>query len=88
MSVTRARGSRRRLDPVRCLVEPDYELVSDRGGIVFRGFPIESSSRALKTAGLAIEALREPPLPGVESYRRIRVPLLRWWRAVESASRG
>lgn len=74
------------------LVEKDYELVSDRNGIVFRfasrRFPLESYSRALEAAGLGIEALREPPLPGIESHRRARMPLFLLWRAVRVASRG
>ena len=74
------------------LEEAEYELVSDRNGIVFhfvsRRFPLESYSRALESAGLAIEALREPPLPGAESHRRARVPLFLLWRAVKLAGRG
>jgi SAM-dependent methyltransferase len=73
------------------LDETDYELVSDRNGIVFRfvsrRFPLESYSRALECAGLAIEAVREPPLPGVESHRRIRIPLFLMWRTVRVAIR-
>ena len=68
------------------LQEGDYELVSERNGIVFhfvsRRFPLESYTRALERAGLAIEALREPPLPGVDRHRRTRIPLFLLWRAV------
>ena len=50
------------------LEESTYEIVSDRGGIRFRfrcrRFPLESYARALERAGLAIEVLREPRLPG------------------------
>lgn len=71
------------------LAETDYELVSDRNGIVFRfvsrRFPLESYSRALERAGFAIEAVREPPLPGVESHRRTRIPLFLMWRTVRVA---
>jgi SAM-dependent methyltransferase len=75
-----------------CLAEADYELVSDRSGIVFRfasrRFPPESCSRPHEATGLAIEALRERPLPGVESHRRTRMPLFLLWRAVKVAGRG
>src|SRR6478735_7683699 len=68
------------------LQEGDYELVSERNGIVFhfvsRRFPLESYTRALERAALAIEALREPPLPGVDRHRRTRIPLFLLWRAV------
>lgn len=71
------------------LAETDYELVSDRNGIVFRfvsrRFPLESYSRALERAGFAIEAVREPPLPRVESHRRTRIPLFLMWRTVRVA---
>ncbi len=74
------------------LAEADYELLSDRNGIAFRfasrRFPLESYSRAHEATGLAIEALREPPLPGVESHRRMRMPLFLMWRAVKVAGRG
>ena len=74
------------------LLEADDELVSDREGIVFRfasrRFPLESYSRALESGGLALEALREPPLPGADSHRRTRVPLFLLWRAVKLAGRG
>ena len=74
------------------LAEADYERVSDRNGIVFRfasrRFPLEAYSRAHEAAGLAIEALREPLLPGVESHRRTRMPLFLLWRAVKVAGRG
>jgi SAM-dependent methyltransferase len=69
------------------LEEADHELVSDRNGIVFnflsRRYPLESYARALEGAGLAIEALREPPLPGVDRHRRTRMPLFLLWRAVK-----
>lgn len=69
------------------LEEAEYELVSDRDGIVFhfvsRRFPLESYARALEGAGLAIEAVREPPLPGVHRHRRTRMPLFLLWRAVK-----
>lgn len=69
------------------LVEADYELVSNRNGIVFhfasRRFPLESYSRALEAAGLTLEAVREPPLPGVDRHRRTRMPLFLLWRAVK-----
>jgi SAM-dependent methyltransferase len=68
------------------LAESTYEIASDRDGIAFRfacrRFPLESYSRALERAGLAIEALREPPLPGAEVHRRTRIPLFLLWRAV------
>jgi SAM-dependent methyltransferase len=68
------------------LAESGYELASDRDGISFRftcrRFPLESYSRALERAGLAIDALREPPLSGVEAHRRTRIPLFLLWRAV------
>lgn len=74
------------------LDEADYELVSDREGIVFRfasrRFPLESYSRALEVGGLALEALREPPFPGAESHRRTRVPLFLLWRALKLEGRG
>ena len=47
-----------------------------------RRFPLESYARALERAGLAIEALREPPLPGVDRHRRTRIPVFLLWRAV------
>ncbi len=69
------------------LEEADYELLSDRDGIMFRfasrRFPLESYSRALEAAGLAITALREPPLPGAAVDRRTRIPLFLMWRAVK-----
>lgn len=69
------------------LAEAEYELVSDRNGITFhfvsRRFPLESYARALESAGLAIEAMREPPPPDVERHRRTRVPLFLLWRAVK-----
>jgi hypothetical protein len=73
------------------LQEADYELVSERNGIVFhfvsRRFPLESYARALEGAGLAIEALREPPLPGVDRHRRMRMPLFLLWRTVKLETR-
>jgi len=69
------------------LQEGDYELVSERNGIVFhfvsRHFPLESYAGALERAGFAIEALREPPLPGVDRHRRRRIPVFLLWRAVK-----
>jgi SAM-dependent methyltransferase len=69
------------------LEEADYGFVSERNGIVFqfasRRFPLESYARALERAGLAIEALREPPLPGFDRHRRTRMPLFLHWRAVK-----
>jgi hypothetical protein len=74
------------------LDESAYELVSDRDGIRFRfasrRYPLESYSRALEDAGLAIEALREPPLPGVDAHRRTRIPLFLLWRAVKLTARA
>lgn len=74
------------------LESTDYEHVSDRDGIVFRftcrRFPLESYSRALEAAGLAIEAMREPPFPGVEHHRRTRLPLFLLWRAVRVGGSG
>jgi len=73
------------------LQEADYKLVSERKGIVFhfvsRRFPLESYARALEGAGLAIEALREPPLPGVDRHRRTRMPLFLLWRTVKLETR-
>ena len=72
------------------LAETDYELVGDRGGIairfVSRRFPLESCSRALGSAGIAIEVVREPPLPAVERHRRTRIPVFVMWGAVRVAS--
>ena len=69
------------------LAESDYELVSDRDGIRFRfacrRYPLESYARALEDAGLVIEALREPPLPGATQHRRTRIPLFLLWRATK-----
>ncbi len=69
------------------LEEAGYELLSDRDGIVFRfasrRFPLESYARALEAVGLAITALREPPLPGAAVGRRTRIPLFLMWRAVK-----
>ena len=69
------------------LVESAYEFLSDRDGIRFRfasrRYPLVAYSRALEAAGLAIEALREPPLPGVDGHRRTRIPLFLLWRAVK-----
>ena len=49
------------------LEEADYELVSERNGIVFhfvsRRFPLESYARALEGAGLAIEAVARAAAP-------------------------
>lgn len=74
------------------LAATDDELVSDRNGIAFRfasrRFPLESYSSALESAGFAIEAVREPPLPGVERYPRPRIPLFLLWRAVRVATHG
>jgi hypothetical protein len=39
----------------------------------------------LEAAGLVIEALREPPLGGVDIHRRTRMPLFPLWRAVKLA---
>jgi SAM-dependent methyltransferase len=70
----------------------EYELVSDRNGIVFhfvsRRYPLESYAQALESAGLAIEALREPPFPGVAGHRRSRMPLFLLWRAVKLSGGG
>ena len=67
------------------LAEASYQLVSDRHGIRFtfasRRYPLEAYARALEVAGLAIEALREPPPPGDEPHRRRRIPLFLLWRA-------
>ena len=52
-----------------------------------RRFPLESYARALEGAGLAIEALREPPLPGVDRHRRMRMPLFLLWRTVKLETR-
>jgi SAM-dependent methyltransferase len=72
------------------LEESSYEVVSDRNGIRFRftcrRFPLESYALALEQAGLAIEALREPRLPGVVAHRRTRVPLFLLWRAVRGGA--
>ena len=69
------------------LAESDYEFLSDRDGIRFRfasrRYPLEAYSRALEDAGLALEALREPPLPGPDGDRRTRIPLFLLWRAVK-----
>ncbi len=74
------------------LVESDYELLSDRDGIRFRfasrRYPLEAYSRALEDAGLALEALREPPLPGPDGDRRTRIPLFLLWRAVKRGDRA
>jgi SAM-dependent methyltransferase len=74
------------------LVESAYELVSDRNGIRFtfasHRYPLEAYSRALEDAGLAIEALREPPYPGDAAHRRSAVPLFLLWRAVKPVSRA
>ncbi|HEX6724393.1 MAG TPA: class I SAM-dependent methyltransferase [Gaiella sp.] len=74
------------------LHEDDYELVSKRNGIVFhfasRRFPLESYARALESAGLAIESLREPSLPGATRHRRARMPLFLLWRAVKLEGRA
>jgi len=74
------------------LVESSYELVSDRDGIRFtfasHRYPLESYSRALEDAGLVIEALREPPLPGAGEHRRTRVPLFLLWRAAKRGGRA
>lgn len=42
---------------------------------------LAARGRALEEAGLAIEALREPPPPGDEPHRRRRIPLFLLWRA-------
>jgi hypothetical protein len=72
------------------LAETDYELAGDRGGIAFRfvsrRFPLESCSRALGSAGIAIEVVREPPLPAVERHRRTHIPVFVMWGAVRVAS--
>jgi SAM-dependent methyltransferase len=74
------------------LAESSHELVSDRDGIQFtftsHRYPLESYARALEGAGLAIEALREPPLPGGEAHRRTRIPLFLLWRARKLEVRG
>ena len=75
------------------LVESAYELVSERNGIRFvfasHRYPLEAYSRALEDAGLAIEALREPPLPlGAGEHRRTRIPLFLLWRAAKRRSRA
>jgi hypothetical protein len=66
--------------------------VSDRDGIRFqfrcRRFPLESYARALERAGLAIEVLREPRLPGAEMHRRTRIPQFLLWRAVRIRAGG
>ena len=70
------------------LEESTYEILSDRNGTRSasrcRRFPLESYSRALEAAGLAIEVLREPPLPGAGIHRRARIPLFLLWRAMRS----
>ena len=75
------------------LAESAYELVSERDGIRFtfasHRYPLEAYSRALEDAGLAIEALREPPLPsGDPAHRRSRIPLFLLWRAAKRESRA
>lgn len=74
------------------LAESAYELVSERNGIRFgfasHRYPLEAYSRALEDAGLAIEALREPPLPGAGAHRRTRIPLFLLWRAAKRESRA
>lgn len=71
------------------LVESSYELVRDRNGIVFRfdsrRYTLESYARALEAAGLAIEAVREPPFPGMEPHRRARIPVFLLWRATKQS---
>ena len=65
---------------------------SDRDGIRFtfasRRYPLEAYSRALEDAGLAIEGLREPPLPGSGGHRRTRIPLFLLWRATKREGRA
>jgi len=67
-------------------------LVSDRDGIRFtfasHRYPLESYARALEDSGLAIEALREPPLPGAKVHRRTRIPLFLMLRARKLEGNG
>jgi hypothetical protein len=69
------------------LAESGYELVGDLDGIAFRfasrRYPLESCSRALEAAGLALEAWREPVPAGAAEQRRRRIPLLLPWRAAK-----
>jgi hypothetical protein len=44
--------------------------------------------RALEAAGLVLEALREPALPGRGSHRRRRIPLFLLWRAAKPPIRA
>jgi SAM-dependent methyltransferase len=74
------------------LARTSYELVSDRNGIVFRfacnRYPLETYMRALEEAGLVLEALCEPALPGPGSHRRRRIPLFLLWRAAKPPIRA
>ncbi len=53
-----------------------------------RRYPLEAYSRALQDAALAIEALREPPLPDADGYRRARIPLFLLRRATTLEGRA
>ncbi len=74
-----------------CVPHP-FSEAGDRDGIRFRfasrRYPLEAYSRALEDAGLALEALREPPLPGPDGDRRTRSPLFLLWRAVKRGDRA
>lgn len=69
--------------------------VMERDGLRmhFKGwaYPIETYSRAMERAGLAIEAIREPPTPpeivakNPPSARWSRIPVFLMWRAIKSA---
>jgi hypothetical protein len=87
--------SRRRASSKRCrrrsvrrrarIAEADYEAPQrpERDRVPLRRsrrFRWSHTPRAHEAAGLAIEALREPPLPGVESHRRMRMPLFLMWK--------
>jgi len=64
--------------------EGSYELTTHRDGLTFtfasRTYPLESYARALESAGLLVEALREPV---GESDRDSRMPEFLMWRAVK-----
>jgi SAM-dependent methyltransferase len=62
-----------------------YEATFERPGLrplTFRGwvYPLEAYSRALETAGLVIEALREPPMPHALAEQRPGAKPHRWQR--------
>ena len=74
------------------LEEADYELVSDRNGIVLplREPPLPARVRTpapSRAAGSRSKRCASHRFPGVDRHRRMRMPLFLLWRAVKLETR-